>query len=338
MAKVKLPSYNELQKYLHKDKLLPVYFFCGDDDYGINQAVGQVIKIAEPLIQSDFDKETFSLEKGQNLSQLLDVALAFPFGGGKKVIVIKNFEKLNDKKEFINYISNAPDFTILIVTHLGKISDASREPFASLLKKNFLFEFNSETGDDLVDWLIRKAKEMGVSFSDDGARLLIEIVGGDKSLLEMQIDKFIDFAADKRDISDEDIRKIASPTKNYSIFDLQDAIGIGNKTKALEIAYNLLDGGVDIIVIISMIAKFIITIAQIMELARLNINDNEAAKKINVSWYYYINCKKAKFLLSDERLLNSSRALMNADVSVKTTSMDSKTVLTILISEIMMLN
>ncbi len=333
MAKLKLPSYKDLQKYLSKDKLLPVYFFCGDDDYGISQAVDQVIKIAEPLIQSDFDKEIFSLEKGQNLSQLLDAALAFPFGGGKKIIVIKNFEKLNDKKEFTSYITSPPDFTVLIITNSGKVSDASREPFASLLKKNFLFEFNSERGDDLVDWLIHQTKKMGANFSDDGARLLIEIVGEDKNLLEMQINKFIDFNLDKKNITDEDIRKIASPTKNYSIFDLQDAIGIGNKTKALEIAYNLLDGGMDIVAIINMIAKFIITAAQIMELIKLNTNDNEAAKKINVSWYYYINCKKAKFLMSDERLLDSSRALMNADVSVKTTSMDPKTVLTILISE-----
>ena len=71
------------------------------------------------------------------------------------------------------------------------------------------------------------------------------------------------------------------------------------------------------------------------ELLKSNINDNEAAKMIEVSWYYYVNCKKAKFFMSDERLLNATRALLNADLAVKTSAADSKTILVLLISEIM---
>jgi len=68
---------------------------------------------------------------------------------------------------------------------------------------------------------------------------------------------------------------------------------------------------------------------------RSNVNDNEAARNMGVSWYYYINCKKAGFFMKDERLLNSSRALLQADLAVKTSSSEPKTILLMLISEMM---
>lgn len=335
MAKVSLPSKKELQKYLSKEKLLPVYFICGDDDYGINQVINKIIQISEPLIKSDFDKEIITLEKGQNLIQLLDSALTFPFGGGKKLIVMKNFENVNEKKDLVGYISNPPEFTILIISNYGKISDASREPYTSLLKKNYIFEINSETGEELVEWIVNLSEKKGINFSEDNARVFIEIVGDEKSLLEMQLNKFVDYTPIDKQITSDDIKKIASPTNKYSIFDLLDALGSGNKVKAIEIAYNLLDSGVEIVTIVNMVAKFIMTIAQILELTKMKINDNEASKMVKVSWFYYVNCKKAKFLLSDARLLTSSRALLNADLAVKTTNTDSKTIITVLISELM---
>jgi len=170
---------------------------------------------------------------------------------------------------------------------------------------------------------------------ESNAQSLVEIVGEDKSLLETQLEKFVDFLHGKSEVTFEDIKKIASPTKEYSIFDLQDAVGKGDKPRAVKIAYNLLDAGVEIVVIINMLAKFVLTVAQISELIKSRINDNEAAKMAGVSWGYYINCKKAAYLMSDERLLNASRALLNADIATKTTSANPQTVLLILIAEML---
>lgn len=335
MAKEKIPFITEISKYLSKERLLPVYFLCGEDQYTIDLIVETIQKTVAPLVLSDFDKEIINAEKSQSLTQVLDLAFSFPFGGGKKLLIVKNFEKFNDKKELVNYISNIPEFTVLVIVQPGKINELSREPYSILLEKRFLFEARIATGEELYDWVVKKAKKLGINFTSENAQSLAEIVGEDKSLLEMQLEKFVDYLRDKKEVTFEDIKKISSPTKEFSIFDLQDAIGKGNKSKALEVAYNLLDAGVEIIVIVNMLAKFVLTIAQITELRRMSMSDNEAAKLAGVSWGYYINCKKASFLMSDERLLNASRALMNADMATKTTSADQRTVLLVLITEMM---
>ncbi|PKL84206.1 MAG: DNA polymerase III subunit delta [Ignavibacteriae bacterium HGW-Ignavibacteriae-3] len=335
MAKIKIPAATEISKYLSKDKFLPIYFLCGKDQYTMDLAVDAIERAAAPLVLSDFDREIISADKSQGLLQVLDLAYSFPFGGGKKLIFVKNFEKFNEKKELSGYIKNPPEFTILVITQTGKIPDPSKEPYSLLLEKRSLFEARIATGDELIDWIVKKAKQLGMNFPRDIAQLLVDIVGEEKTLLEMQLQKAVNYLTDKNNITSDDIIKIASPTKEHSIFNLQDVLGKGDISKSIEIAFNLLNSGMEVIAIINMLSKFVLTLSQIMELSRTRINDNEAASLAGVSWGYYFNCKKAGYLLNDERLLNASRALLSADTATKTTSADPKTVLLILISEML---
>jgi DNA polymerase III subunit delta len=335
MAKLQLQSINEVTKHLGKDNLLPIYFLCGEDTYSIDLAVEAIDRAVSPFIESDFDREIFGGEKSLELTQVLDLALAFPFGGGKKLITIKNFDKINDKKALSAYVKNPPEFTVLIITNLSKLADVSKEPFSFLLAKNFIFEAKPLTGYELVNWFLRTAKKQGLEIPEENAKAVIEIVGEEKTLLEIQIQKYSTYAQGKNQLSIEELIKLSSPTKEYSIFDFISTLGVGNKSRALEIGSNLIDSGADMVYIINMVAKFIMTVAQIIDLTRQKTNDNDGARLAGVSYYYYLNCKKASFFMMDERLHNASRALLNADIATKSTAMNPKTVLQILISEML---
>ena len=124
-----IQSIVEVTKYLSEGKFLPIYFFCGEDNYSLDLAVKTLEKSIAPHILSDFDKEVINAEKNQYLSQILDLAYSFPLGGGKKLIILNNFDKISDKKVLKTYIENPPDFIILLITQLSKITDISKEPY-----------------------------------------------------------------------------------------------------------------------------------------------------------------------------------------------------------------
>jgi len=329
-----IQSIVEVTKFLSEGKYLPIYFFCGEDNYTLDLAIETVEKSLAPQILSDFDKEVINAEKNQNLSQILDLAFSFPLGGGKKLIILKNFDKISDKKELKTYIDNPPEFTVLLITQLNKIADISKEPYLKLKEYGYLFESRPASGKELVEWVVKKSKKLNMILSPDNAQALIEIVGENKALLEIQLQKMQNYCSNKEEISYDDITKISSLTKEYSIFELQSALGKGEKSEALKIAYNLLDTGEEIIFIINMLAKFILSVAQITEITKSHISDYEAPKLAGISYGYYMNCKKATFLMSDEKLLNSSRALLNADLAVKTSTSDPKSIISVLITGI----
>jgi len=333
--KSNIESIYNLSQYLKVDNFLPIYFLFGEDTYTISNAVKEIIKQVEPLVTTDFDKETVNLSKDNNVSQFTDHAYAFPFGDGKKLIIVKGFENISDKKQFADYVNDPAEFTILIVIQHGKKVNLKIEPYSALSKKKYLFEAKELRGAELQQWLIRKAKKEGLQIDADTAWLLIEMVGEHKALLEMQLQKFYNFLDEKKEITPDVIESLATVTKEYTIFNLQDALGEGNKAKSLEVGYNLLENGNDMVFIISMLTRYVTTLAQIIELRHKKIADNSAATEAGVSFYYYRKCKNARYLLNEDLLLNAGKALLNADIAIKTSSADKKTVLTILLSEIL---
>ena len=72
----------------------------------------------------------------------------------------------------------------------------------------------------------------------------------------------------------------------------------GNKSVLLK-WHIPIDSGMEIVAIINMLSKFVLTVSQII-LMRSGINDNEAARLACVSWGYYVNC--GNYMLNDERL------------------------------------
>lgn len=333
-GKVTAQSIYNLEKAIDRENPFPIYFFFGEDSYAIEKSVKQITKAFRHLIDSDFDMETITVEKKQPISSMLDIASAFPFGSGKKIIVVKNFENFDDKKHFESYAKSPAESTILIISSNEKIKDLSKPPYYALIKKGYIFEAKELKGAELYRWVVSFAKTEGLSISLENATMLVEIVGEDKALLEMQVRKFKDFLSDSTTIDQNVIEQLASQTKEYTIFNFTDAIGSANKSEALKIGIALLDQGLEIIFIINMLSRYFITIANALELSQNKIADNDAARMLGISYYYYKNCRKARYFFNFNNLHTVSNALLNADMSVKTSAASSKSILTTLISQI----
>ncbi len=331
MKKVsKFESIYNIQKYLNDDSLLPIYFLFGEDSFTINNAIKVIEKKVVPLVSSDFDIEQIQLSKESTISQFVDLAYSFPFGDGKKLIVAKGFDEIRDTKSFADYVKDPSEFTTLIISQYSEKAPLNKEPYKSLFAKKYIFEARELDGRELEDWMFKKAKTQSINLSKQAGELLIEMVGNNKGILEMQLNKIAAFANHDEEITPEIIQKLAETTKEYSIFDLQNAIGSGNKSKALEYAFNLLNSQNDILMIFSMLTRYSTNLTQTLELMRLP--DSEGVKEFRNRYYHL---KKTTYMLKEKRLENAAKALLDADIRLKTSNIYDKTNLTILITEIM---
>ena len=334
MAKSKAPSILDVIPAINKETLKPVYYFFGEDYYLLQSALDSINKVLSPLITSDFDKETFYGDK-KPLAEVLDFASTFPFGSEKKLVVLKQFEKVKDKKPLADYADSPPDFTILVLIHNGIITNLNSEPYKTLSKYNFIFEAKELKGKNLLKWLISHVEEKEKSISQENAQLLIDISGESRSMLENQIEKIITFMSAEKEISLNHIQSLSTRLKQFSIFDLQNAIGKKDKDKAINIAFNLLENSAEPVFIVAMLTRYFTGISRVGELTREKTPPLQAARIVGTHPYYYKDYQQARNLFSDTDLANVFRALLQADLSIKTTSADGKTIVTILISEIL---
>ncbi|MBN1638207.1 MAG: DNA polymerase III subunit delta [Ignavibacteriales bacterium] len=334
MAKKKANTHSikDVEKFLKPKTFLPIYFLIGEDEYAINSATEQIKEAVQPLILSDFDKEIIDIKKNQDFNEIVNIANAYPFGGGKKLLILKNLEKAKSEN-LKNYILNPSNHTFLIITYLGTLKDYNSEPFKSLEDKQYLFQTPKVYYNEFINWIKERANSYLLSISNDGAVLLLELVGEDKSLLDIQLNKFFNYLGPNTEISEKIIIEQTAITKEFNIFNLLDEIGQGNRAKAIEIVFNLLDNKFEIYNIIGQLSKYVATIAQIYDIIK-----NENTQPVNLmreSSYYLQKCSTARIFMSEKRLQQSVQALLKADIAIKTSQYDHKTILTILINEML---
>ena len=106
MAKVSDNSltYNSLKDQLKENLLSPVYIIYGDDDYLIEQSIND---IKDEIEQQEKELEYSSYySDSSNITEILDTANSIALFSSKKLIVIKQCEKLLkvDTEQLIDYI------------------------------------------------------------------------------------------------------------------------------------------------------------------------------------------------------------------------------------------
>jgi len=327
------PSVSEITKNIKKGKILPIYYLFGEDSYNLSATVEAIEKAVSPFIDSDFDKDVCYSED-RNLQDVLDAARAFPFGSQKKLVVYKEAEKSKDKKLLESYVSSPPEFTVLVLVHNGKITNLTSSPFNLLLQNNFIFEAKELKGDNLVEWVKDFSASKGRQISSENALLIVDMSGENRMVIENQLEKIITFLGDKTEITFNAIKEVTSFLKEFSIFDLQNAIFQKDKSTSLKIAFNLLEKGQDATYIINMLTRAFIGLSQMKELKEKKLSDFEMARIVGSHHFYVKNYQRAEMLFSNNDLIKAAEALLKADVSIKTTSVDQKTVITLLIAEI----
>jgi DNA polymerase-3 subunit delta len=251
-----------------------------------------------------------------------------------KFILFKGFDKVNDVNSLTDYLKNPPPYTIIAFIYNGELQNPDKEPYKTLIKHKFIFEAKDLKGENLISWLVDFVNKNGKQLSSENARLLVEISGGNRSILDDQLEKIFIYLGSEKVIGYETILALSASLKENTIFELQDALGSKNKGQSVKILFNLLDNGTDPSFIIAMLTKYFTGISRVNEM-KTTIPDDVAARIVGTHPFYYKNFKLAREKFSDTDIFRSVNAILNADILLKTTSTDPKSLFTVLITDIL---
>jgi len=86
---------------------------------------------------------------------------------------------------------------------------------------------------DLPVWIKEKARQKGIAIKDDAVEYLIGVVGDDIGLLSSEVEKLASFGNETITISG--IKEIVEGSRDYSVFDLTNALREKNIEKVFRI-------------------------------------------------------------------------------------------------------
>jgi len=149
--------------------------------------------------------------------------------------LLKEAQQMRDIDKLEGYIANPLLSTIFVVSYKEKKVDG-RSKLAKLLKeKGELLSTKKMYDNQLPDWVSGLAESKGYALSQKALMLLVEHIGNDLSRINNEIEKLAVNLGERKKITEDDIEKYVGVSKEYNVFELQDALAKKDLLRAIRI-------------------------------------------------------------------------------------------------------
>lgn len=221
---------NDLKKQNYK----PVYWLEGEEDYFIDQITNYAENKILTESEAGFNLSVF-YGRDTAWTDVVNACRKYPMFSDKQVVVLKEAQSMKDIEKLEAYIEKPLASTFLFVAYKNKKLDG-RTKLAKMLKdKAVLFTSKKMYDNELPEWTSNLIKSKGYSISNKALFLLIDHIGNDLSRLNNEVDKLALNLAGRKNITEDDIENFVGISKEFNVFELQQAIASKDLYKAVRI-------------------------------------------------------------------------------------------------------
>jgi len=229
-------KYEEIIRDIKNNIFSPIYFLSGEEPYFIDK----ITSLLENNILDDGMKgfnQTVVYGRDVSVKEIIDLSRRYPMMGNYQVVIVKEAQYVNNIENLVSYISSPLETTILIVAYKYKKVDKRKAFYKKMNTSKSTIVFNSEK---LKDWLVSKwieseIKARGFSISPVALRLMSEYLGNDLGKITNEIDKLVINVDKKSQITEVEIEQNIGISKDYNLFELQNALSSRDQLKAQRI-------------------------------------------------------------------------------------------------------
>ncbi len=319
-----------------------VFLLFGDEVFLKNHYKNKLIERLADTMCPDMNNFYFS-EKNYKLSEVDDAIETLPFMAESKMLYFKNSAifKLDSrsgaKQEYRDYwdrrLKNIPQGVYIIFDEADV--DKRSSLYKKISKDGGAFEFNFLDEREMTRWTVNLFKTMGKTISPHDAQYLAQICSGGMTAVKNEAIKLSAYTLDRTDIRLSDIKAVVTPTVENKIFETIDAVMEKNTDAALRKLSDLFYLKESEVKILSLIAstadKLMNTKLLLLDgLSQTEIMMQLGLKSPFIAKKYIENSKKCSF----EDLKRIISGCSETDMQLKSTSIDKKSLLELLIADI----
>ena len=229
-------SYSDLVAQIQQKQFAPVYLLHGEEPFFIDRLCKMFEEsILEPD-ERDFNQVVL-YGKDTEPDMVLANAKQFPFGSPYRVVILKEAKELKHIELLDAYAQNPSPQTIFIVCYkYGTLKAAQTKAYAS---HGVVFHSEGVKDWNLNAWIQNLAEQtFQFKLSPQTAAVLGEHIGNDLSRIFTEFQKLQVVLPKGSEITLEIVEKYIGISKEYNIFELQEALGSRNLSKAYNIMLN----------------------------------------------------------------------------------------------------
>ena len=326
-------DFYECKKKIEQGIIHPVYFFFGEEPYYLDHLVKYIVDTCVDPATKDFNCDILQAEESDG-DGIVAMASSFPMMADKRIIVVKNVQKLStaDKKRIGGYVVSPLESTILVLT--AKKIDRRQQFYAGLIKHAAWVESKPLYENQAVDWIVQHLKEQQVTIVHDAASFLVQQVGTSIWNLENELNKLLTYCNYKKQIIMDDVTAVAGVSRKYNTWELADAVGRKDLKTSIAIVKHLFEEGASAPGILITLTQRMLLLTQVRSALDKNMPSQQIAQVLKMKPFFVKLYVQQASQYSMNQLTRSLKILRNADLAVKTGYMKPLMVITLVLCDL----
>ena len=226
-----MKTYEQILSEIHKKQFAPVYFLTGDEPYFIDMIADTIENEALDEADRAFN-QIVVYGRDVDVETIANHARSFPMMGERMVVIVKEAQDVKNLENFEPYLDTLPETTLLVFVYKYKKLD-KRKTFAKKLdKKGVFFESKKLYENNIPGWISTFLKAEGYSITPKATQMLADYLGTDLHKIANELRKLIIALPKNKSIDDADVERNIGISKDFNVFELQNAIGSRDVLKA----------------------------------------------------------------------------------------------------------
>ncbi len=231
-------GFDSIASDIKNRKFSPVYFFCGEEAYFIDALTDML----ENTVLNDMEKafnQTIVYGKDVNARAIIETAGRLPMMAEKQLVIVKEAQALSlkedEEKQYLNYLKHPVKSTILVFAWKHGKPDGRKAFGKEMAKSATYLESKPLYENQVAPWVRNWLKDRKYKIEEEAAELLVEYAGTELSRVSNELEKLILNKPAGSTINREDIETQVGISKEYNVFELNNALGYKNRTKTYQI-------------------------------------------------------------------------------------------------------
>lgn len=224
-------KFEDIIKDLKNKIYKPIYFLFGEESYFIDQITDFIAENVLEETEKAFN-QTVLYGKDSKIEDVINAAKRFPMMSNHQVLIVKEAQDLKQIEKLQFYAEQPLNSTILVINFKKKTFDKRKKVYKALKKAGVIFESKRLYEYQIGSWINTYLKNKKYKISPVSSKLLTDFLGTDLSKISNELDKLMITLPENSTITPEHIEKNIGISKDYNVFELQNALGKKNILKA----------------------------------------------------------------------------------------------------------
>ncbi len=225
-------TFDQVMSDLRRKTYKPIYFLMGEEAYYIDQISDYIQTSVLDESQREFDM-TVVYGKDTDLVTIINAAKRYPMMSPYQVVIVKEAQSIKDWESMQYYLNGPSQTTILVFAYKYGSPDKRKKWVQDISKIGVVFESEKLRDYEMGAWINTYSRSKNVTVDVKAIQMLTEFLGTDLSKVANEMDKLLlTKPANTSVITPEQVEKNIGISKDFNVFELQDALIERNILKA----------------------------------------------------------------------------------------------------------